>query len=123
MRVTPSPKRALTHAVVGIAKDLDLLGLFVPTSSGATAGVVAAFRPSAPIIGICLEEKTARILMLHWGVMPLVLPEQHTQDWNTMSRLIARKFNFKLAKRSVVVLSGFGRYPDNYHPVLKILNY
>ncbi|MCP4075670.1 MAG: pyruvate kinase [Gammaproteobacteria bacterium] len=123
MRVTSSPKRALTHAVVGIAKDLDLLGLFVPTSSGATAGVVAAFRPSAPIIGICLEEKTARILMLHWGVMPLVLPEQHTQDWNTMSRLIARKFNFKLAKRSVVVLSGFGRYPDNYHPVLKILNY
>ncbi len=123
MRVTCSPKRALTHAAVGIAKDLKLLGLFVPTSSGATAGVVAAFRPSAPIIGICLDDRTARILMLHWGVMPLVLPQQHTQDWHTMSRIIARKFKFKLAKRSVAVLSGFGRQPDSYHPVLKILNF
>ena len=123
MRVTSSPKRALTHAAVGIAKDLDLLGLFVPTSSGETAGVVAAFRPSSPIVGICMDDKTARKLMLHWGVMPLVLPEQHTQDWHTMSRIIARKFKFKLAKRSVAVLSGFGRKPDNYHPVLKILNF
>ncbi len=123
MKVTCSPKRALTHAAVGIAKDLDLLGLFVPTSSGATAAVVSAFRPSSPIIGICLDEKTARILMLHWGVMPLVLPEQHTQDWHTMSQIIARKFKFKLAKKSIAVLSGFGRKPDNYHPVLKILNF
>lgn len=123
MRVTCSPKRALTHAAVGIAKDLELLGLFVPTTSGATAAVVAAFRPMAPIIGICMDDKTARILMLHWGVMPLVLPEQHTQDWHTMSRIIARKFKFKLTGQSVAVLSGFGRKPDSYHPVLKILNF
>ncbi len=123
MKVNRSPKRALTHAAVGIAKDLDLLGLFVPTSSGATASVVSAFRPTSPIIGICLDDKTARLLMMHWGIMPLVMPQQHTQDWHTMSRIIARKFKFTLAKRSVAVLSGFGRKPDNYHPVLKILNF
>lgn len=123
MKVTDSPRRALTHAAVGIAKDLDLLGLFVPTTSGTTAGVVAAFRPEAPIIGICLDDQTARMLMLHWGILPLVLPQQQSQDWKTMSRIIARKFRFRLAGESVAVLSGFGQSPDSYHPVLKILNF
>ena len=123
MKVTCSPKRALTHAAVGIAKDLNLLGIFVPTTSGATPGVVSAFRPSVPIIGICPNDKIARILMLHWGVMPFILPHLHTKDWQAMSRIIARKLKFKLAKRSVAILSGFGRKPDSYHPVLKILNF
>lgn len=123
MKETDSPRRALTHAAVGIAHDMDLLGLFVPTTSGTTASVVAAFRPAVPIIGICLDDVTARLLMLHWGVMPLVLPQQQAQDWQTMSRVIARKFRFRLKGRSVAVISGFGKSPENYHPVLKLLNF
>ena len=123
MKATDSPRRALTQAAVGIAHDMDLLGLFVPTTSGTTASVVAAFRPAVPIIGICLDDITARLLMLHWGVMPLVLPQQQAQDWQTMSRVIARKFRFRLKGRSVAVISGFGKSPDNYHPVLKLLNF
>ena len=123
MRATDSPRRALTHAAVGIARDMNLLGLFVPTTSGTTASVVAAFRPPAPIIGICLDDKTARLLMLHWGVLPVVLPQQQSQDWQTMSKAIARRFRFKLAGESVAVLSGFGQGPENYHPVLKLLNF
>ena len=123
MKATDSPRRALTHAAVGIARDMNLLGLFVPTTSGTTASVVAAFRPPVPIIGICLDDKTARLLMLHWGVLPLVLPQQQSQDWQTMSKAIARRFRFKLNGESVAVLSGFGKSPDNYHPVLKLLNF
>lgn len=123
MRVTCSPKRALTHAAVGIAKDLDLLGLFVPTATGATPGVVAAFRPSVPVVAICPDDDIARLLMLHWGVVPYVLSSQHSQNWQEMSRIIARKLKFKLAGRSVAILSGFGRTPESYNPVLKIQNF
>jgi len=123
MLVTHSTRRAIAHAAVGIAKDLDLLGLFIPTTSGTTAGVVAAFRPSSPIFGICCDEKTARLLMLHWGVKPMVLPQYKTKDWVKMSRMIAQKLKFKLTGRSVAVISGFGATPETNQPVLKILNF
>jgi pyruvate kinase len=123
MQVTQSPRRALAHAAVGIARDLNLLGLFIPTTSGTTAGVVAAFRPSSPIIGICPDQQTARILMLHWGVDPMVMPEVQGSDWETMSRDIARKIKIKLAGQSVAILSGFGKRSDNNQPVLKILRF
>lgn len=123
MNVTDSPRRALANAAVTISDDLGLLGLFVPTTSGATAGVVAAFRPSSPIFGICKDEQIARILMLHWGVTPVVMAERDTSDWENMSRVVARKLKMKLTDRSVAILSGFGKRSDNNQPVLKIFRF
>lgn len=121
MNVTKSPRRALANAAVNISSDLNLLGLFVPTSSGATAGVVAAYRPSSPIFGICQDENSARILMLHWGVTPIVISEPETSDWERMIRHVARKQKFKIKGHSVAVISGFGKRSNNNQPVLKIL--
>ena len=123
MQVTSSPRRALAHAAVGIARDLDLLGLFIPTTSGTTAGVVAAFRSNSPVIGVCPDAQTARILMMHWGVEPLIMPQANEADWETMSRGIARRLKIRLAGQSVAVLSGFGLRSDNNQPVLKILRF
>ena len=123
MQVTHTPRRALANAAVNIASDLGLLGLFVPTTSGTTAGVVAAFRPSSPIVGVCVDEGTARILMLHWGVSPLVMAESEASDWERMSHNIADKFNIELTGQSIAVLSGFGKRSDNNQPVLKILRF
>lgn len=123
MKVTQSPRRALANAAVNITDDLDLLGLFVPTSSGTTAGVVSAFRPSAPLIGICEEESTARLLMIHWGVTPVVMPPNETNDWEQLIHSISKEFGYSIKNRSVAVLSGFGKRSDNNQPVLKILRY
>ena len=118
-----TPRRALASAAVTIAEDLNLVGLFVPTTSGTTAAVVSAFRPLAPLIGVCTGEPTARRLMLHWGVQPLIIPERDIDNWETMARVIARRLKLKLSGRSVVVLSGFGKRSDNNQPVLKILRF
>ncbi len=123
MNASASPRRALTHAAVGIARDMKLLGLFVPTQSGTTAAVVSAFRPPVPIVGICQDETTARLLMLHWGVLPLVIAEDRSNDWTGMSRMIARRFRFTLKGKTVAVISGFGKQNRNEHPVLKLLNF
>lgn len=123
MNITLSPRRALANAAVTISKDLDLLGLFLPTSSGTTVGVVSAFRPAAPIFGICNSEKIARILMLCWGVTPVILQERDTSDWEKMVRLITRQKRIALKNRSVAVLAGFGKRSDNNQPVLKILRF
>lgn len=123
MLVTHTPRRALASAAVDIAIDLDLLGLFVPTSSGTTAGVVSAFRPSTPLFGICRDEATARLLMMHWGVTPIIIPEEETDNWEKMVRCVARRFRFKLKGHAVAVLAGFGKRSDNNQPVLKILRF
>jgi len=121
MLVTRNPRRAVASAAINIARDLGLLGLFVPTSSGATAAVVSAFRPSAPIYGICTDEKTARILMLNWGVIPLVLQEHETHDWEQMVKMLDRKLKLGLKSESIAIISGFGKRSDNNKPVLKLL--
>jgi pyruvate kinase len=123
MKVTQSPRRALANAAVHITHDMDLLGLFVPTSGGATASVVAAFRPSAPLIGICEDDATARLLMIHWGVTPVVMPSHETNDWEKMIYSISKGLQFSLKNRSVAALSGFGKRSDNNQPVLKILHF
>ncbi len=123
MRVAESPRRALANAAMGIARDLDLLALFVPTRSGTTAMVVSAFRPVAPVIGVCPDERTARVLTLNWGVIPMHLKPAEIADWQRMSRIVARRLKMSLSDRSVAVLSGFGKSGQKDQPVLKILRF
>jgi pyruvate kinase len=123
MNITQSPRRALANATVNITCDLGLLGLFVPTSSGTTAAVVAAYRPMVPLFGICHDEKIARILMLHWGVTPIVMSEAEAHNWENMIHKVARHMKIKLHKQSVAVLAGFGKRSDNNQPVLKIIRF
>ncbi|MDJ0833664.1 MAG: pyruvate kinase [Gammaproteobacteria bacterium] len=123
MNVTYSPRRALANAAVTISHDLDLFGLFVPTSSGITAGVVSAFRPSQPIYGICSQPTTARRMMLHWGIRPVALTQPEHQDWDDMCQQVAQVLKLKLKNQSIIVLAGFGKRSYNNQPVLKILKY
>jgi pyruvate kinase len=123
MNITKSPRRALANAAVSITRDLGLLGLFVPTSSGSTAAVVSAYRPISPIFGICSDIKTARLLMLHWGVTPCVMVDEETADWEKMIRTITSRKKMKLTNMSVAVLAGFGKRSDNNQPVLKIIRF
>ncbi len=123
MKAHKSPRRALASAAMGIAVDLRLQALFVPTSSGATAMVVSAFRPVAPVIGVCHDERVARVLTLSWGVVPIKMKHRDIADWQTMSRKLARHLGLSLKDRSVAVLSGFGKSGEKDQPVLKILRF
>jgi len=123
MRVAESPRRALANAAMGIARDLRLLALLVPTRSGTTAMVVSAFRPSAPVIGVCPDARTARVLTLNWGVIPMQLKPAEIADWQRMSRIVARRLGLSLSDRSLAVLSGFGKSGQKDQPVLKILRF
>ncbi len=123
MMIEASPRRALTKAAVGMALDLKLLGLFVPTTSGETAGVVSAFRPSVPIVGICTGKETARRLMLHWGIKPVVLTRKETRNWEDMMEMVSSLLKIKMKGQQVAILSGFGKETEEDYPVLKLLSY
>jgi pyruvate kinase len=117
-----SPRRALAQAAVKLALDLNPLGLFIPTATGATVGVVAALRPEHPVFGICTDEHTARLLMLHWGVIPVVMQAHETSKWDKMVKLLGKRLKIGLKGQTVLILAGFGQRSDNNQPVLKLLN-
>jgi pyruvate kinase len=76
---------AVSHAAVGIAQDLNVAAILTPTRSGATARMVARYRPRVPIVALCHRAETYRALSLVWGIHPIFFDE----DLNNSDALIA----------------------------------
>lgn len=70
----PSLERAVAEAAVHLARELRAGAIVTPTHSGRTAGLVAAFRPSAPIVALSSQPATRRRLALVWGVASRPVP-------------------------------------------------
>lgn len=66
---------AVAHAVVQAAEDLNVTAILCPTRSGATAQRIAAYRPSATIVGISRNEDVLAQLSLVWGVQPVYMKD------------------------------------------------
>jgi pyruvate kinase len=71
---------AVAHAAVQAAEDLEVAAILCPTRSGSTAFRVAAYRPSAPIVGLSERAETLGPLALCWGVRPLAI-EPSPEGW------------------------------------------
>ena len=60
--------RSIGTAAVGLAEDLKAKAIVIPTNSGATARMIARFRPLTPLAVTSPQETTCRRLALTWGV-------------------------------------------------------
>ncbi len=67
-----SRTRAIAHATVQMAYELDVPAIITPTESGYTTKVVSKYRPKAAIVAYTPSEKTLRQLNLRWGVYPVL---------------------------------------------------
>ncbi len=91
-------QNALALAAVRSAKDLQAKAIVVYTTSGATARLVAQYRPSVPIIAFVPDSKSQRSLGFDWGVETETLPvkenmealleqiDQHLQDSSVVKK-------------------------------------
>lgn len=73
---------AISHATCQTAQDLNVAAIVTSTQSGATARLVAKYRPEAPIVAATPDPQVARQLTLVWGVRPVGVAE--TPDIDTM---------------------------------------
>jgi pyruvate kinase len=117
-----SNREAVAYAALGLARDLKLRAIIVPTLSGTTAHVLAAQRTTAPMVGVCSRDVICRRLALHWGVIPVHLVTPEHQDWRDMCRRIKPHCNLTQPGHSVLVVSGLHDDPARNEPVLKIIN-
>jgi pyruvate kinase len=63
----------LSRAVSMLSGDLEVRAVVVPTHSGATARVVSAQRPAAPVLALSANAAACRRLALSWGVTPVLM--------------------------------------------------
>ncbi len=63
---------AISHAVCGLAIDVDAKAIVVCSLSGKTARMVSRFRPAVDILGLSVNKKMWRQLALSWGVIPVM---------------------------------------------------
>ncbi len=71
---------AIGHAACWLARDTGATAIVASTASGATARLVARFRPAVPVIGLTSDEQIARQLCLSWGIIPVCSPPFDTTD-------------------------------------------
>ncbi|NOZ78658.1 MAG: pyruvate kinase [Acidobacteria bacterium] len=71
---------AIGHAACWLARDVGATTIVASTASGATARLVARFRPAVPVIGLTPDEHVERQLCLSWGVIPARCPQYDTAD-------------------------------------------
>ena len=76
----PSVALAISRAACQSAMELGLAAILCSTQSGATARMVARFRPRPPIIAATPNPRVARQLALVWGVVPVVVPRATNID-------------------------------------------
>ncbi len=82
-----SRTRAVAHATVQMAYELDASAIITPTETGYTTKVVSQYRPKAAIVAYTPDEKAVRQLNLRWGVYP-ILGKKWT-DENQMTQIAA----------------------------------
>ncbi|MFW2372178.1 MAG: pyruvate kinase [Gammaproteobacteria bacterium] len=116
-----SVRKAVSHAVTMLARELNLLGIVIPTMTGTTARILAADRPLAPLLAVCANERISRRLALHWGIVSLD-SEQHVRgDWKDLCEIVCDKFEHDHEGKSVLLVSGFNDDPLLNEPVMKIV--
>jgi pyruvate kinase len=63
--------RSLARVASTVAEELNCRLIVAFTESGATARLLSAYRPRAPIAAVTYNESTFRRLALWWGVLPV----------------------------------------------------
>ena len=107
----PAPEATASGAIAAaarqVAKTINAEAIATFTSTGSTTLRVARERPSAPILGLTSEERTARRLAVVWGVHPMLSPQPHSMtDMVSRALRAASAEGFATVGDEVVVTAG-----------------
>lgn len=120
-REAPSSRRAIAHAANNLARDLKLQGIIVPTTSGHTAAVLSASRPTSPLLGVSSFRSTCHKLSLHWGIIPFQIKQEESHNWRQLSQEIGTRCKLTKTGNRVLLVSGFNDDELLNEPVMKII--
>lgn len=73
----PDITEAISRATCTTAHDLNASAIITVTKSGRTARMIGRFHPAVPIITCTTSETVYRQLALSWGIIPILIEEEH----------------------------------------------
>jgi pyruvate kinase len=73
-------RNAVARAAIAASREMDLCAIVVVTLEGRLARLVSEYRPPCPVVALTPNERCARELMLHWGILPIVAPLHERTD-------------------------------------------
>ncbi|MDZ7266321.1 MAG: pyruvate kinase [candidate division KSB1 bacterium] len=113
---------AISHAVAAIAVDLKVAAILTPTQSGATARMIARYRPMVPIVAITPVLATARQLAQVWGVYPVHIEREyeHTDELIAKCKEIALSHGLVQPGEKVVIAAGLPPGASSKTNLLKV---
>jgi pyruvate kinase len=94
---------AIGDAATAVAAAVGAKYVVAFTQSGSTAGLLAKYRPSVPLIAFTPNQRVRNRLAIHWGVQPLVTEIAETTD-RLISELERRLVVENLAKEGEVIV-------------------
>lgn len=98
---------AVCHATVQTAGEVGASAILAPTASGFTAGMLARFRPSVPIIAVTPSPMAQRRLCLYWGVTALLSKRLNSTDEVVEDAIrVAREEGYVKEGETVVITAG-----------------
>ncbi len=120
----PTPAHAIAHAACAMALDIRAKAIATFTKTGATAQMIAQFRPAQPIIALTQHINIYRELSLVWGTTPLMLTEAGDSE-ATLAMVEEVLYKKGLVKNgdNVVITGGLpiaARGPANFVKLSKI---
>ena len=112
---------AVARSTALLSRDLEVRGIVVFTTSGVTAGVVAAARPAAPILVVTPDVSTCRRINLLWGVIPISVSEQDPIRRRPLARKLVRDLGLAKSGDHILSVSGFGAPGVENAPTVTVL--
>jgi pyruvate kinase len=113
---------ALSQAVNGIEKAIDLCAIVVLTTSGRSARFVAAERPKTPVFALTSHLPVYHMLNLLWGIRP-ILTQEHPVTFEDIMRFIETelsKMKLVCAREKILVLGGIPAHIEGGTNFVKI---
>jgi pyruvate kinase len=98
---------AVARAAAQLSRDLMVRALVTTTPDPATAGILSAARPQAPLLALTADPSTLRRMNLLWGVCPVLAEEHELRDPREAARRAAVSSGLASSGDHVLQIGGF----------------
>lgn len=112
---------AIAHSTAQLSRDLRVRGVIVISESGTSAIMTSSARPSAPIVAAAPSKETCCYMNLIWGVVPILVGEEHLQNHPLLARSLGRSLGIADTGQHLLLVRGFHPDPRLGDPSITVL--
>lgn len=105
--VKRSKQKAMSQAIINLAREMEAVAIVAETKSGATAIQISANRPQVPLIAVTSNERIAQQLAIVYGAKSYNRPDSRLQATKLTNWLLKNN----VLKKGDIVVTASGKHP------------